>query len=432
MKIQCNFCTMALPALMAFFFGNPGMAEEAAGSATSQTDVSTPLRSDKVPDSAVDWLTGDGVSLGGYLFPHLHAFGVFGGSTGDSEFLANGHHDPQGDATLQALEPGASLRVGDHLQGFATYSANTDGEGHFDGAWEEAFLKLVDLPFDLELRGGLFLNRFGFQNALHNHGWLYVDQNLVNGRLLQEGELATIGGEVTWNLPTPWTSALSTSVGGLPSAHEHDHEHAHGGDDPGFEAEGANFDSWLAGANYVAKYDYNDFHQFTGTLSGAWGDNAFGRNTSLYGVGLEYLWRENGYEPGGLSVRFRNEVMLRRIDALSGHLPGEEDPDHDEHGAHQEEASHAATLDEMGASSLLVLGVNDRFETGVRGGWVSGIGEMSLDERWQVSPMLTYYLNSNRTLLTRVQYNWDHSDSFGDEHSIWFQIGFNWGGAEVR
>ncbi|MEZ5430415.1 MAG: hypothetical protein R3F31_04395 [Verrucomicrobiales bacterium] len=86
----------------------------------------------------------------------------------------------------------------------------------------------------------------------------------------------------------------------------------------------------------------------------------------------------------------------------------------------------------MGASSLLVLGVNDRFETGVRGGWVSGIGEMSLDERWQVSPMLTYYLNSNRTLLTRVQYNWDHSDSFGDEHSIWFQIGFNWGGAEVR
>ena len=246
------------------------------------------------------------------------------------------------------------------------------------------------------------------------------------------GTDATIGGEVTWNLPTPWTSALSTSVGGLPSAHEHDHEHAHGGDDPGFEAEGANFDSWLAGANYVAKYDYNDFHQFTGTLSGAWGDNAFGRNTSLYGVGLEYLWRENGYEPGGLSVRFRNEVMLRRIDALSGHLPGEEDPDHDEHGADQEEASHAATLDEMGASSLLVLGVNDRFETGVRGGWVSGIGEMSLDERWQVSPMLTYYLNSNRTLLTRVQYNWDHSDSFGDEHSIWFQIGFNWGGAEVR
>ncbi|MEZ5430414.1 MAG: hypothetical protein R3F31_04390 [Verrucomicrobiales bacterium] len=121
----------------------------------------------------MDWLTGDGVSLGGYLFPHLHAFGVFGGSTGDSEFLANGHHDPQGDATLQALEPGASLRVGDHLQGFATYSANTDGEGHFDGAWEEAFLKLVDLPFDLELRGGLFLNRFRVSKR-PSQPWLVV------------------------------------------------------------------------------------------------------------------------------------------------------------------------------------------------------------------------------------------------------------------
>lgn len=405
----------------------------------------------------VEWLTGDGVSLGGFLFPHLHVFSVFGGSTGDPAELANGHHDPQGNATLQALEPGLSLRLGKHVQGFATYSAYTDASGRLDGELEEGFLKLVELPFDLELRGGLFRNRFGFQNAVHNHGWLFVDQNLVNGRLLQEGELATLGGEVTWNLPTPWTSALSASIGGLNGGgHDHDHGEGHGheeghGGEPEFDAGGARFANYLAGAHYIAKYDHNDFHQFTGTLSGAWGENEFGRNTSLYGVGLEYLWRQNGYEPGGLSLRWRNEVMLRKIDAFSGHLHGEESEEHEEHEEehhagghgheehedeheheHGHEARHAGTVDEVGAYSMLVLGLNDRLEAGVRGGWVGGIEEMALAERWQVSPMMTYYLNDKRTLLARVQYNWDHGKDFGGEHSVWFQLGFNWGGAEVR
>ncbi|WP_156345339.1 hypothetical protein [Verrucomicrobium spinosum] len=55
-----------------------------------------------------------------------------------------------------------------------------------------------------------------------------------------------------------------------------------------------------------------------------------------------------------------------------------------------------------------------------------------MDERFRLSPSVTWYLNKNRTLYFRTQYNYDHSSDFGDEHSLWGQVGFNWGGPEVR
>ena len=63
-------------------------------------------------EGAVNWITGDGTDLGGFLFPHLFALGSFGGSTGDPAELAVGDHDPVDDATLQSLEFAASLSAG--------------------------------------------------------------------------------------------------------------------------------------------------------------------------------------------------------------------------------------------------------------------------------------------------------------------------------
>ncbi|MCB1092875.1 MAG: hypothetical protein KDL87_15165, partial [Verrucomicrobiae bacterium] len=193
-------------------------------------------------------------------------------------------------------------------------------------------------------------------------------------------------------------------------------------------------------------------NRITGIFSGAWGDNEFGRRSQVYGLGLEYLWRENGYGTGGNSLRWRTELMLRDVQAASGHLHGEEEDDHDheEHADHEEDHGHEehgeeeedhdhegearrlASFDEFGIYSMLVYGFNDRLETGLRADWVSGIDAMGLDDRWRLSPMITWYANEARTLQARLQYNWDHSDSFGSESSIWFQIGLNWGGGEVR
>ena len=411
----------------AIFFGQLGAyAEETMG-----------LEDNDVVE--VNLFTGEGVSLGGVLFPHIHASGVTGVSTaGEISRLANGHHDPQTDVTLQTLEVGASLRLGDYVEGFGVYSAYTDADGDMDGELEEAFLKLVKLPGGFELRGGRILNRFGFQAGTHNHSWDFVNQTLMNGRLLHEGELATDGGEVTWHVPTPFRSALSFSVGEVRS-HDHDHEHTHT-QDAEFDAEGAWFSDTFFTLNYLAQWDYNDFHQNRLTLSAAWGDNVFDRSTQVYGVGYEYQWRENGYEAGGTYFRLRNELVYRRFGAVSdehthdahhAHEHHEQD-EHDEHHEHHEHDIVRKSLDDLGFYSSAHYGFNEHVEAGVRVGYVSSVAEAGLDERWRVSPNMTYSLNAQRTLYARIQYDFDYSSEFGDDHSVWFQIGFNWGTSEVR
>jgi len=367
--------------------------------------------------SEANWATGEGVSFGGILFPHFHANGALGVSTADEiERLAVGHHDPQTDVTLQALEPALSLRAGDYLEGFASYSAFTDAEGDIDGEWEEAFLKLKNLPGAFELRGGRFFNRFGFQNALHSHAWDFVNNNLLNGRILQEGELISDGVEITWNLPVPVRSALSFSFGVAPE-HEEE-EHGDGEEEAAFEEEGGRFIDEIFGAHFVNQFDYNDFHQQRLTLSGAWGDNEFGRTTQLYGIGYEYLWRQNGYEPGGRYFRWRSELAYRRFGAVSEEEEGEE--------------SRRDTFDETGAYSSLIYGLGDHTEAGLRVGYVSGVADLGADERWRISPNMTFSLNAQRTLYLRLQYDYDNSSDFGSEHSGWAQFGVNWGGTEVR
>ena len=373
----------------------------------------------------------DDLSIGGILFPHLHVFSAYGYSTAERGALAVNDHDPQREATLQGLEPGLSLRAG-KLQGFVNATGITDTDGEFSFTLEEGFLKLVDLPFGLQIRGGQYLNRFGFHNSVHNHGWMYVDQNLVNGRFLNEGELITQGGEISWNVPLSamQASVLSASVGRV-RTHGHGHDEEEHGEEAEFEAEGANFSDTIVTAAWVNQYDIDDMNRITGIVSGAWGDNEFGRTSQVYGLGLEYLWRENGYGPGGNSLRWRNELMYRHFGAVSGHLEEEEEEHHGE-DEHDEEAPHRASFDEFGLYSSLIYGIDDRVEAGLRAGWVSGISEAGLDDRVRLSPMLTWYANPSRTVQARLQYNWDHSDEFGSEHSIWFQLGLNFGGAHVR
>lgn len=402
-----------------------GFADEPRTSSESDPVLES-FRADRPDDDSL---------FGGVLSPHLHIFSAFGYSTAEHGALAVNDHDPQREATLQGFEPGLSLRAG-KLQGFATAAGITDSAGEFSFTLEEGFLKLIDLPLGLQLRGGQYLNRFGFQNSVHNHGWSYVDQNLVNGRFLNEGELITQGGEISWNVPLSMmqASVISASVGRV-EAHDHGHGEEEHAEEAEFEAEGANFIDTVVTATWVNQYDIDDRNRITGVLSGAWGDNQFGRSSQVYGLGLEYLWRDNGYQPGGNSLRFRNELMYRHFGAISGHLPGEEEEEehHDEEEEeHGHEEGHRANLDEFGLYSSLIYGIDDRIETGLRVGWVSGISEAGLDDRVRVSPSLTWYANESRTMQARLQYNWDHSDDFGSEHSVWFQLGFNFGGAEVR
>lgn len=381
--------------------------------------------------SEPNWLTGDGVSLGGVLFPHFHFHSAIGDSTADPAELAVGHHDPDREGiTVQNLEMGASARLGHYFEAFTTYAAKIDFSDDWAGEFEEWFGKIKNIPGGLEVRGGRYYNRFGLHNTYHPHGFDWADQYLVNARFLGDDGLRTIGGEVTWTLPVSWTSVLTTSVGAAPQLEEHAHDGA--AEEHEFEADGAAFNDVLVATNWTNQFDHDDFHQFRAGLSGAWGENVWGRTTQIYGAHAEYQWRENGYERGGRWFRWRTEAMLRSVGAISGHLPGEEEHHDEAEGAEHEEAAHSATLHEFGIYTDVRYGWPSNVEVGLRGEYVSGIRRAGLDERYRVSPGVTYYLNSARTIMLRVQYNYDHSNDFGDEHSVWGQFGFNWGGAEVR
>ncbi|MEZ0274327.1 MAG: hypothetical protein ACAH88_05435, partial [Roseimicrobium sp.] len=361
MKLPCLslLCT-------AFAFGSPLLQ---AGTPVPDTVPPTVTRSTSEPK----WLTGENVSLGSVLFPHMHFQSVYGQTTADDvDHLGAGHHDAVSDGwTIQGFEFGASLRPVEWFEAFGTYHLFQDAATRdWDGEFEEWFGKIKNIPGGFELRGGRFLNRFGFHNQTHTHGWDFVDNNLVNGRFLGDDGLYTIGGEITWTLPVSWPSLISVSVGVAPE-HEHDHEEheGHEHEEAPFEAEGALFNDTFVSANWTNNWDYNDFHQFRFGASGAWGDNEFGKTSQVYGLHVEYQWRENGYESGGRYFRWRTEGMLRHFDAVAEHHH-EHEEEHGEHHEEEEAEEHHAesgSFSEFGIYSALAYGLGNGLELGLRG-----------------------------------------------------------------
>lgn len=371
---------------------------------------------------------GEDWNFGGVLFPHFHFQAAYGRTSfDDGEMFAAGHHDPFSDGwAVQGFELGLSGRFNEYVESFATWHGFWDSESphSFDSEFEEYFLKLKKLPGGLELRGGQYLNRFGMHNATHLHGWDWVDNYLVNGRFLGDDGLASRGAEVTWRIPVKWSSTLSASYGRVQTeAHEHHEEEI----EPLYEAEGALFADNLTTVLWTNNWNLNDFHQFRGGLSAAWGDNVWGSTTSLYGAHVQYEWRENGLEPGGDYLRWRSELMWRDAKVMSGPLPGEEDGPPDER--------LSGSINDRGFYSSIVYGKTlprGVLEAGLRYDYVSGESGAGLSKRQRLSPGLTYYIDSHRTGFVRLQGNFDDIAGHKNEESVWLSFGVNFGGAEVR
>lgn len=367
-----------------------------------------------------DLFRSDPPSLGGVLFPHVHMNAAVGDSTRDPADLASHGHDPNDQFTLQGIDLGASLRFGDYLRGFANYRAFLDLDNDWDGEWEEAFAKVQNLPGGLELRGGRLLNRVGRQNAVHLHGWHFVDSNLITSRMLGEEGLLTNSGEITWKLPVPLESALSVAFGDAVSHDHHGHAHGEGHGEEhegGIEGEEGLFDDDVLSGRVDVLWGYNDFHQFRFGGSVITGDNMFGRTTTAGGVDVEYHWRENGLEDGGRSLRWLTELMVREIEF------------EDEHTGRRGDDR------EFGLVTAVLFGWGDGWEAGLRYDWVEGSNELDeLPERHRWSAVLTRATDfgCGADGFARLQYNHEEHDEFGGEDSIWLQIGFNWGGPEVR
>lgn len=395
-------------------------------------------------DDFNDWSLFDGK-----ITASLYGSLIYGGTTGEMESLYDAGHDPsREDWTVQGIEPGISLRLTDHLEGFASGILFTDAEGEWDTELEELFGVVKDLPGGFDIRFGQMFNRVGIQNTHHLHSWDQTDYPMVLARFLGEDGLVTRSAELNWRAPIgdPLTSTtqLTASYGEVRphDAHGHGGEHEVHGDEhdehgDSFEGEGAEFNDRVFSARLMHRHRFDDFTSVTFGGSYIYGDNEFGRQNQIGGLDAEYVWRENGLESGGRALRWRTELFVRDVAARSGELHEEHD-DHEVDDHADEDHDEAAEMvsrsfTEFGAYTSVVYEWNSHWDTGLRVGYVGGISELGLDERIRISPSVTYYPDADRRFHLRGQYNFDHGSEAGSEHSVWIQAGFSFGaGNEVR
>lgn len=374
----------------------------------------------------------------GPLSPSVHMVGAVGDSSGDVEMLAVGHHDPTREqGSVQGIELGASLRLGP-VEGFATYAISYGAEEKWENEWEEAFLKLHDLPGGFEVRGGRMLGRYGQINATHQHAWGFVDLPLVIGRFLGEHGLWFDGGDITWlkqgiDRMFGLTVAYGQAIG-------RDHEH---GDEGELELEGEEHEEEIAFADEVssarvfAQFRRDDFYSYESGLSLAIGNEEAGLQVAVYGLDVVYDWREKGLEPGGRALVWTTEVLFRDVESGGAvHERGEDEQANQEEEGEEQDFDHDESSlpggSEFGFYSEVVYTLNHTLDLGARVGYVEGNDELETEERYRISPAITAYLDPYRRTSLRTQYNYDDLADGSAEHTVWVQFGLSWGGAEVR
>ena len=156
--------------------------------------------------------------------------------------------------------------------------------------------------------------------------------------------------------------------------------------------------------------------------------------------------------------------MFRRFGAVSGPLPGEssDHSDHDDHEDeehHDEHASHDAdhhdeeehhddhdadhddspqrrSFSDFGIYTYALYGHQTGFagplELALRAEYTDGIADAGLENRFRLTPSARLFFNKAATVAIGLQYNWDRFSNSRDEHSLWTQLSFDWGGPEVR
>lgn len=360
---------------------------------------------------------------------HLRA--VQGLSTADDPGELGTHaHDPfQEDLTLQSIEPGLSFRS-QYFEAFANGVFFTDEDNKVDAEWEEAFGKIINIPGGFEVRGGRFLNRFGLQNNVHQHGWNYVDAHLLTGTFLGEEGLRTDGVELSWLIEGATTRVGFSLAAGNAVEDVHEEEPLLPGEEHNETIENSYFNDDIATARVFFDYRPTDFINHRIGLNHAAGGNAFGRDSSVTSIDYTFSWRENGLEPGGRAFDAGFEFSTRNVEWV-----------------HEDDSSFTGDADQFGTTVFVGYNFDEFWRVDLRHGFLEGVVDGTLvlpggdvesafntEDRHRTSLAVTRGLNLADGLdaFARLQYNYDNFEESDDEHSIWLQVGFDFGAAEVR
>ncbi|HYG24351.1 MAG TPA: hypothetical protein VEH04_16360 [Verrucomicrobiae bacterium] len=413
------------------------------------------------------WNAADPVRIGngGKSFVDLSLIATFAAGTSTAEDIQGGTqlggHDPaQRGFTVQGVELNLQGAVDPYFGGNASILFSIDAEGESFVELEEAWLETVSLPGNLQVRAGQLLSEFGRHNTQHPHSWAFVDSPLASARFLGADGLRNPGARISWLAPTPFYSELSlgiqnshgeTAASFRSSGHSHgDDEHEalplgfrHPDNDRGVKA----IDDLLFTPRYALSFDLSEAQTLLFGLSGAFGPNSSGAGgdtrTAIGGADVYWKWKPARAQAGFPFVSFQAEAMVRRYE-LGAFNWDENENDAADEGEVTNPGGLPASLrresvTDWGFYSQVLYGFRKGWVGGVRWDYVTGergdyeqaglsfngapLGRDPMrDQRWRLSPNLTWYPTEFSKL--RLQYNYDDRRNIGVDHSLWLQFEF--------
>lgn len=368
-----------------------------------------------------------------------------------SELQPAGHDPKQRGFTLQQLEFVLNGAVDPYFTGQANLVYHLDSSGESGVEIEEAYADTLALPWNLQLRAGQFYTDFGRLNPTHPHQWNFVDMPLVNARLLGEDGLRNLGARISYLMPLPFYSELFFTIqnsGGTASSFLGAGEHSHNGEEteiPPFGRQRTKTSLHSVGdllftPRYLASFNLTDEHTLSVGASAAFGPNSTGSrgHTEIYGADLYWKWKPRSHHGGFPFLSFQSEFMLRRYTADKFNWDLNQNGILDKDSGEMDFDSDTLP-DYFPKETITDYGFYSEFNYGFKKGWVASLrGEyltgdkgyyeqiIGRDEhritRKRLSSALTWYITEFSKL--RLQYNFDHRELFGSDHSVWLQFEF--------
>lgn len=359
---------------------------------------------------------------GAYMNIGFVALTDFGWSSEpDVGSLQLGDHDPAVRGfTIPNTELALDGAVDPYFKGFSNIVFKLDSEGETGVELEETYFLTTSLPWNLQVKGGQFFTEFGRQNVLHPHSWAFVDQPLVLNRLFGPDGLRSQGVRVSWLAPTQWyaevmLSVLNSAGGTTFSFRSDESSDIHGGVPTERGVRGPQ--DLLFVPRVATSFDLTATQTLILGASAAVGPNNSGPSAraQVYGADLYWKWKSATAHQGFPFVSWQTEVLYRRYEAA------------DRIAADDSTLMlFAETLRDRGVYSQVLWGIRPRVVAGLRGEFASGddaaFTPQLRADRFRLSPNLTWYPTEFSKL--RLQYNYDHREGIGPDHSLWLQLEF--------
>lgn len=340
--------------------------------------------------------------------------------------LQLGDHDPiKRGFSLRNAEIAVDGAVDPYFKGFGNIVLKLDKNNETAIELEEAYLVSTSLPENLQLKGGQFFASFGRQNAQHPHTWSFVDEPIILGRAFGPEGLRSVGAQLSWLLPTPFYTEAFLGILDGQGGTSFDFRNPGDPDTNGIARVHGRmtFNRTLAGPQdlvYVPRlassFELTDQQTLVVGTSGAFGPNETGAHsrTEVYGVDAYWKWKSPRANEGFPFVSWQTEALYSRFGAAADPLAPTPLP--------------AENLRDWGMYSQVLWGFKPRWVAGLRGEYANGNTgaydalDVFRGERTRVSPDLTFYPSEFSKV--RLQYNYDHGELFGNQHSVWVQVEF--------